>query len=350
MVQGTVLPHNDLYKQLSNRLDERFMGDKAFARVNQIDIIDSFGITSEKARYLPPSSLNSFLYMAYSDRYPDHYISVGSNSFTDMTIHTKFLGQWPYLYSEVATEYVRLCCEVSGYNPRPRKRRDELSGPPGYFMGYAEGNLSYIDIQACYFQLWSPTGIDLGYSRDELSDCTAPFIHADLFGEHKGIRNTCFGLFNHRRGTAIKHGKFIQSRQWTFTQQPDLAAYVFDTITAIAQDAISRFDIHAWITDAAILPTSQADDFIGFLWEDWGMVAVRKAQGNHASVYNLNSHSIGDKVTQDIRRGKRPQRGAPVRELPRTVDVLTLKRLRKELLYNEGGEAFSDKKELAFTN
>jgi len=329
MTLGISLPDVPLYKELQRRLEIRHSGPRAFARVNQCEFLDMYKIPDP--RVIDPSVLNTLIMTQYSLAHPNNYIVYGTASFTDMTTHTKYLAQWPFLASEVANEYIKYICEDANWTPINRKHKLEQSGPPGYFMGYSRGTLAYVDIQSCYFQLYSVGGFDCTYGHGELSEPTVFFINSEQFGLHKEVRNICFGLFIHTHSNGLKNGSYRRIKQLSPAYQPDLGSYVFDTITAIAQDCITNFPIKAWITDAAILPNKYAQELIDFLYTEWKIIAVLKVSAPDSILYNIYSHKIGDKITQDIKNGKTPHKGIPIKELPKIVDVQKLKETRKWL-------------------
>jgi hypothetical protein len=336
VIQPIGFPDNLLYLMLEARLEKRCI-DSPWKRICQADYVQTLPNSSELWDN-GPSTMNMLVFQQYSKAHPNNRIFLGGMSFSDMTTKTKYLAQWPYLYSEVAAEYLRWCAESQNYKMKASYQEvPQHHGPAMYFRGYTHGALAYVDIQACYFQLYRYIPLDARYVDGILSSGDIRLLDTRDFGTHKRVRNTLFGLFVGGKKTITQHGKMSFRQLPTQTTHAHIATCVYDTVKAVALDALKTFpNITAWLTDAAILPLNEVDKFQEWLRAQWALESDLKSFSYSGHAYSLYSHEIGTKVTLDIRKGSKPIPNPylhPI-QFPEVVNITQLKRTRERLRCN----------------
>ena len=307
---GITLPPTPLWTELENRLQWQ-IANSEYERV-PIDVEPLRFVTGQLKK-------------------TNHHLVLGSFHVTDKTDKIKYLSQWPYTYGEIATEYIALCEETAGqflrWEPVIENGKSVI-----YFTGPRRGNYAYVDITSCYFSLYSAATFDLRYNRQTstVSLGRVPLIATSQLRLHKTIRNMIFGIMRKARGV-----EYLTDKGYTSTDahsryyKPDLTAYVLDTVQAIAQEAKQRFHLHMWLTDAAILPMSEAQDFQRFLREEWSLNSEIKYQGP-SSLFSSNCFQVGQHVTEQL-KGFTIQKGSPINTME-PVNVPALKFYRRELV------------------
>lgn len=265
----------------------------------------------------------------YATEHNEHYIIAGTNSITDMTTKTKYLSQWPFTYGEIAREYMELCQDESGIRLQ-RQKLTQRAWAPVYFVGPSTGTYAYVDIRGAYYNLYRHLTLDSSYRQPEVALGSIPFISIKEFGLSKPIRNLFFGIMCKRKSDVFRNGNFDMVRSNFPSSRPDVTTYVFHTIQAIAQEAISLFKIHMWLTDAAILPASEADAFIRYLAEEWFLDSRIVAEGT-SSLLATGCYQVGEKLSRNFTANV-AHKGAACNLLMPKIDVQGLKEVRKWLL------------------
>jgi hypothetical protein len=308
-VIGITLPPNPLYDTLKTNLLEKIKNSKYERRP----------IPTWPAIFIPN----------YVRDNPTHYLSMGSYSVTDMTTQTKWLFQWPYTYGEIAREYLSYCADTAKITLR-RQKVLEVGHAPIYFTGPSSGNYSYVDISACYFSLYKYLTLDSSFNGSEIAIGKAPFLDLTDFSKSKKVRNMTFGIMNKRRMTVFTKGGYDQTPSHSEFYRPDISAYVLQTTQAVAKDSIRNFTIHMWLTDAAILPSLQANEFISFLWQEWLLRSRIVAQGSSLLLATAR-YQVGEKMTRDYTK-QTAQKGGKCHQLIPKIDVKSLKITRNWLV------------------
>jgi hypothetical protein len=308
-VIGITLPPNKLYDTLKVNLFER--------------------LAKSKYQRQPIKTWPAIFVADYVRDNPMHTLSIGSFSVTDLTTRTKYLFQWPYTYGEIAREYLAYCANQANIKLRQQKTV-EVGCAPVYFTGPRRGNYAYVDISACYFSLYKYLTLDANYTAPEISLGRAPFLDLDNFGQSKTIRNMAFGMMNKRRMTVFTKERYNETPSRSEYYRPDIAAYVLQTTQAVAQDSINNFPIHMWLTDAAILPSEQATEFIYFLWKEWHLQSRIVAQGS-SHLLATARYKVGEKMTRDYTKQTAQKAGKCHLLMPK-IDVKSLKETRNWLV------------------
>jgi hypothetical protein len=333
MINLVRLPQNRLYYELAAELEDR---SSNWERISLEDYASTLPSRSDILAS-PPSLATSLAFQDHTNIHRDHYVILGSYSFTDMTMRAKVVSQVPYTFGEVASQYVRHCMAQQKVNPpKDFSRRHEGHGPPIYFRGYMRGELSYVDIEACFFQLYRYLSLDGRYFQGSWSGGTFYLTDTDQFGVMKPVRNILFGLMAGGETTIhTKKHKIATRHVPTFTSHPAVGEYVWDTTKAVALDAMRKFpSIGVWLTDAAILPTRDVESFRDFLASEWALRGVVKASSLDGELYNVTSHKIGTKRTRDIVNGRVPTPAFPYRPIvfdDRRINIDILKKTRQRV-------------------
>jgi hypothetical protein len=206
----------------------------------------------------------------------------------------------------------------------------ETGHAPVYFTGPSRGTYSYVDISACYFSLYKHLTLASSFASPEIAIGRAPYLHLEDFGKSKKVRNMTFGIMNKRKMTVFTKGAYDQIPSHSELFRPDISAYVLQTTQAVAKDAIDNFTIHMWLTDAAILPSTQATEFVNFLWEEWKLHARIVAQGS-SHLLATACYQVGEKMTRDYTK-QTAQKGGKCHQLMPKIDVKSLKITRNWLV------------------
>lgn len=216
---------------------------------------------------------------------------VGAHTLTDVTNKIKYVQEFPVSVGEVAYEYLQLVAKDYSCGSRGHKA---FPPPPMYYNGARRGLMSYVDITSCYFSIYSSATLDCFYASEGLyRDGDFPFLFADQLRFHKLTRNSVFGIIRKEGRTRYYNGEYKRTNEAGNYFSPGLIRYVLETTQAVAQDAVKKFEIHAWLTDAAILPASQAESFRDYLFSEWNFDSSEKASGA-GYLYRPTLYRIGD--------------------------------------------------------
>lgn len=229
---------------------------------------------------------------------------IGNFTATDRTAKIKYVTQVPYTLTECAREYIRICEFSAGSHLKPtyNKIKDvNRKHPTMYFSGYANGELAYIDLRAAYFQILWPTTIDMQYEPDLqeiVQEGNIGYVHADQFMKCKKVRQIIHTLYNYRYMKTWDHEKKIVVRRKPPSEiyRPYNMSFIYDMMNAIAQDINANFTLYQWLTDAAIVPYSQAESVREFLFQEWFLDSRLEAFGDGIS-NQMNMYKVGDKRT-----------------------------------------------------
>lgn len=313
MAIGISLPDNNLYNLLADRTIERL--ERGTYTRNRIPGKGSISVPVFTHQYLT--------------RYRDNYVACGGFSISDITTQTKYLSQWPYTYGEIAREYLTYCEEQSGINLKPQ-RSFSMGHAPIYFTGPSKGLYAYVDITSCYFSLYKPLTLDCKFHGSSIAQGQIPFIRTAELNQNKAIRNTVFGIMAKRYMLVAQH-KYLTPRDNHSTLfRPAIGAYVYQTTQAVAKESISNFDIHMWLTDAAILPYKEAEQFQQFLRTEWLLDSKIEAWGS-SSILATAVYKVGEKMSKDFTRSV-PQKRGKCNTLMQGIDIPSLKKSRQWLM------------------
>ena len=301
--EGIVLPPTPLYETLTARVINRYEESK-YQRIR---------IRQEPIEWI--KEIN-----------PDSSLIVGAKQLTDSINKVKYLYQWPFTFGELANEYLTYCLEdFPKFMPQGGS-----SGPkaPVAFRGPTKGTYAYVDIQACYFSLYRYITLDSEYCSNRFRMGNIPFKRSDELFLSKVLRNTVFGLLRKSSRTRYRNGKYTRTTEKSNYHRPMISDYVLSTMQAVAQEAWNLFDIKQWLTDAAIIPLSQAHDLVTYLNLEWNLNAKIESIGPSWS-FGSGVYKVGNKVTKGL--GSIPINSDKLQNFE-PVDILFLKELRKDLV------------------
>ena len=273
------------------------------------------------------------------DMYPHEWVRankpkglcyVGPWQVTDMDAKTKYLRSWPVTPGDIGTAYLTEI--VAGRKLRRPNGAPVTTPAPLFFTGPRYDHCAYVDIRSCYFELYRLLSLDCRYhpNSDDLGSWYAQgdlFFHdTDELRTSKMVRNSIFGIMRRTDTTIWQNGKWVLRNGATEFYRADLVRCVMDTLQAVAQDCITRFGVHMWLTDAAILPQSRVDELRDYLRLVWHLETSVQASGP-SHLLALGRYSVGDKRTLSLDGDPRPLR---LDDMPR-VDIDYLRQLRHDL-------------------
>lgn len=275
---------------------------------------------------------------------------LGTRTISDMVGRCKYIDSsvWPVTPTETARPYIRMIWEEQcAHRKTPRSKwmghkrvpwsRETFPmldlNPPLFFDRPSHGDLTYVDIKAAYFQLYSPATLDLRFNpqRGTFGQGLIEFLRTDELATLKETRNTIIGVVRARARTQCSYGKVSKVPTYNRFLAPELWGYLMHTLHAVAHDLIERFDVRYVATDGFIVPSHQAPLLREFLAEEWGLETAVKGQGE-GSVWALGAYALGSLGSRS-----RAQRGEPTCNLlPRDrAFAADLKRWRWWLLRRE---------------
>lgn len=250
---------------------------------------------------------------------------LGTRTISDMIGRSKYIDSsvWPVTPTETARPYIRMIWQEQC--ARPKGPRSSWMGykrvpwsratfpmlwlnPPMFFERPSTGDLTYVDIRAAYFQLYSPATLDLRFdpTRRVFGQGMIEFLRTDELATLKETRNTIIGILRARERTQCSHGHVSKVPTYNRFLAPELWGYLMHTLHALAHEVLARFDVRYMNTDGFIVPTSEAPLLREFLAEEWGLETTIKGQGE-GSVWALGAYTLGDLGSRS-----RAQRGEPM--------------------------------------
>lgn len=243
---------------------------------------------------------------------PTHHWSIATERASDHTARVRYITQrqWPITHSELARAWLHECMAAGG-------RHKWLCGPrsvpieamPTYCLGRGEppsGVFAYVDITACFWSLYGSTALNLTF--DPRGQVTLPTprsrgiwpLHRSEWGAWKGPRNAAWGSFwPHPHYWAWSgHRQILRACKGSSTlANSSIIAWVIDILHAVATEAIDDFGARAWLTDAAILPSSRAEEWIEHLANRWALPSRVLAAGD-SYIWSMGNYAVGDRISR----------------------------------------------------
>ncbi|MCA1571031.1 MAG: hypothetical protein LC798_12060 [Chloroflexi bacterium] len=253
---------------------------------------------------------------------------VGNKTLSDMVGRTKMIDEsaWPVTSTEMARPYIRMIWDEQC--ARPKTRQSKWMGykrvpwsretfpmlkinPPQFFEAPSGGDLTYVDIKAAYFQLYSPASLDLRFNplRGVFGQGIIEFLRTDEMAGLKETRNVVTGVMRATARTQYSSGEWKKVPTYNRFLAPELWGYLMHTLHAIAHEARQRFDVRYIATDGFIVPTSEADLLREFLAEDWGLETTVKCSGP-GNVRAMGAYTLGGTGSRS-----RAERGQPMNNI-----------------------------------
>lgn len=232
----------------------------------------------------------------------ENELMVGAYSIIDNVSKIKYIRFEPFTPTELMSAYLSLCLAGRRMTMYHKKIDIQKQLPVNYFSGPVSGKLAYVDLKWAYWNILWPTAIDMSY--DPISQTIESYGHLhymypEEFAQMRIPRLLVHGVFAHRTNafwipsrSRLIH-RFIPSQLY----RPYLVTYILDTMHRIAWEAKQKFTIHQWLTDAAILPENQMEEFRNWLLNEWFMTSRIIAHGDGDSP-GKDMYWIGDKKTK----------------------------------------------------
>lgn len=276
---------------------------------------------------------------------------LGTRSAYDPRAQRKFTDRhdWPIAPHELARPYLnwihaeqRHGREGSRGNKQVPWRRESLPmldlPAPMFYSGHVtEGDLTYVDINACYWQLYTSATLDLDYApeRQRLGVGRIEFLNpGDLRGA-KGLRNSVIGVTRTTAVDEARHGVVRRRRTFNKHLSPELWGYIAHTLHAIMREAVERFGACYVHTDGIVVPADRGEAVIRWLADEWRLESSVRATGP-GRVWGLGAYEIGERRSRAL-----VTHGLPICNLLDLDPVLTaaLRRWRTFLVERPRGDA-----------
>lgn len=274
------------------------------------------------------------------------YCIVGDASVYDVEEKMRYVDEpfWPVPEAELARAYVQWLFEIDRPTetdsmeqarvPYTKEAAALATQPPPLWYPGTEilGDLAYVDITSCYFNIYRHATYDVAYSRNKYLGLGRMVFRADDELAGRAIlRNAVVGNARSLSRRVSRYGRHSTEKSRGHLFAPGLWCLVNDTTTAIAHQAISRFGACYVHTDGFIVPADRAEGVLEWLEDAWHLPAEVKAQGE-GRVRALGAWEIGG-----VASASHAERGRYVRHLfPMTKEEQAwVRRKRIELTTRE---------------
>jgi hypothetical protein len=174
------------------------------------------------------------------------------------------------------------------------------------------GDLVVVDLRWAYWQIYSPTTLDLLYDpiSGEIARGRIPFVgcdHPELCLDPVS-RSSMVSRLNPGRPSSLRRGRPTSGPVPRFWRQPHLWAYVMDVLCAVAWDIRDRYPCWEVATDGYLLRAEDAEAAVAYIKESWLLEArVKPAMngpdGGGAAVEH--GRWISPEVRETLRCGRR---------------------------------------------
>lgn len=202
---------------------------------------------------------------------------------------------FPFPPLSVISPYLALIAK--GVEEPPQIDHSEMlwRRPPLYYDWPTEGpTLTYIDLDAAYWSIYTRTTLDVHYDGT-----TAPrrgvieFADADLLGADKLVRNALIGSVRREWRHGLDHGHAFRERVGSRRRRPMLWGLVMDTLELVAMTARDLGCVY-YHTDGAIFESpAQAEEWRGTVERLFGLRASIRVTGP-GWVRGIGNFSIAD--------------------------------------------------------
>jgi hypothetical protein len=167
--------------------------------------------------------------------------------------------------------------------------------PPLYYDWPTTGDhLTYVDLDAAYFSIYTRTTLDVYYDGT-----AAPrrgvieFRDAEMLGQDKLVRNALMGSCRREWKHGLDHGHAFRERVASRRRRPMLWGLVMDALELVAWSARNLGCVY-YHTDGAIFESvAQAEEWRGVVRDTFGLAASIRTTGP-GWVRGIGNFSIGD--------------------------------------------------------
>ena len=179
-----------------------------------------------------------------------------------------------------------------------RREEDLLARrPPLYFGGAVRGeDLTYVDLEAAYFSIYSRTTLDVLYDGEGAPwRGVVEFSDLDQLRRHKLVRNALLGMMRRTRRRGVDHGEHFVDRVPAHKRRPCLWALVMDCLELVMMTARDLGAIYVHTDGAIFAHHDLAEEWASTIAERFGLIASERARGA-GYVLGMGRWRIGDEV------------------------------------------------------
>lgn len=201
----------------------------------------------------------------------------------------------PFPMLSAIRPYLRICRRAAGaerdclQHPHLLERR-----PPLFFDGAIADHLTYVDLSAAYFSIYTRTTLDVDY--DGLSapvDGRVRFLDTAGLGVHKLTRNALLGSLRRTKRRGLDHGKPFREPVPASARRPNLWGLVMDVLELVAWEMRDLGAVYVHTDGYIFAHKDLAEEAIDVLARRYHLRASIRAQGDGA-VLGLGRWRIGE--------------------------------------------------------
>jgi hypothetical protein len=236
---------------------------------------------------------------------------VGRDCVTDLTSGTRYCdpADWPFGGRDVAKAFVHHQRKAAGvaralHHPRDLALLDLPA--PQFFAGPAQGELAYVDITACHYNLYRSVGCYnpgaiIEADRVRIMRGSISLDGVEMFSADHLARNSIVGFARTRAWTEYRSGHRVECAGWMSTTAPDLWAIIVLALQALAGFAVLECGAVYVATDGYIVPLSSVARLLAEI-AGWGLSAT--VDEGEAQVRGMGSYQVGRRATKKAHWGE----------------------------------------------
>jgi hypothetical protein len=261
------------------------------------------------------------------ERYPQVYVGEKHITIPSQRLKLVCYDAYPVPVGECAREYLNTVYADTRQPLRPRHGAPGFTWNPPAYCEPTRGTLAYVDIVACYWQILSvlrPDDIVLG---DAVIEGSTQWLNTDDMEADRELRHAVVGSIFSSSLTCWRYGVERTVKMPARWANPSLRRYCMSVLHSICSRAVRKHGLVAWMTDAAILPASEAELFSDHLAMRWGLRSKVKAAGR-GEVWSVTSYQVGQKRSRDVTNRNATFQPSPFSRIRRvrTQDLLSIRR------------------------
>ena len=236
------------------------------------------------------------------DSYARAYVGDVSVTIPELNLKLVRFDEWPVTSGELAREYLQIVyADVHGVRCSPRASGFAWA-PPILAAPVRHRELAYADIESAFWQLiscFNPDDLVLG---DEIVEGKARWLTVDAVAEDRRLRHCVHGTIFSNHLVFYRYGTPVVVPKVSKWSNPSLRLHCMQTLHAVCGRLRRDVNLHAWLTDAAIVDADDAEPVRRFMDREWKLAAKVKAQGAGA-VISATTYVVGDKASLDLVNG-----------------------------------------------
>lgn len=239
---------------------------------------------------------------AHIDAYGQAFVGTTSISIPETKLKLVAYDDWPVTSGELARRYLRrVFADVKRRPPSPRASGFGWT-PPALCRPVRHRPLAYVDIASAYWQMIRPFRPDDVILGDEVFRGSAEWLTPEAVTEDRRLRHAIHGSIFANRIKFYRYGSLVVAPRTNVWSNPTMARYCMQTLHAVCGRLAADTNLHAWMTDAAIVDTDDAEPVTRFLEREWLLASRLKARGSGA-VLNATTYQVGDKASLNLVHG-----------------------------------------------